>query len=62
MKLYVIHIYPPDDYEIDDTFFGVFDSKEKYQKALQTYGAEIDFEFEDGTYDVYETKLNKIYE
>lgn len=57
MKLYIVHIFPPDTDE-ENSFFGVFDSEEKYKKALEEAGEEIDFEFEDGTYEVKTTELN----
>lgn len=60
MKLHVIYIYPPDT-DDENNFFGVFDSKEKYLQALKEFGKEIEFDFEEGTYDVTETELNKIW-
>jgi hypothetical protein len=59
MKLYIVYAYGPDMYEGDDALFGVFDSKEEHTKALQKFGKEIDFEFEDGTFEVREVTLNE---
>ncbi len=58
MALYIVYIYPPDSDE-ETAFFGVFDSEKKYQKALEEAGEELDFEFEEGTYEVIKAKLNK---